>query len=244
MGPRPSVATRRSGIVAAMALGPTLAIEPDDSGDEIVCFDDLDPDPSGGMPVSPAQAVELLRTALLPDIAGPPPQPALRQAAARLRSGMSAEAGPHRHIGRAAGWTAVVPDDDIEVVVGAAAALLAPREPSVLPPGDETRVASLGPADWLGAIVGLVRAGAGASARPSTLVEFIGASPEVDGRVPTDEVGRVESAFEAVLPSWGAAGALDTEWMLTPLGRWALPRALARAWGGDLDAPSPFEAPA
>lgn len=226
-----------------MALGPTVVSEPGDSEDEVVCFDDLDPDPTGGDPFTLAQAVDILRTALVGEVGAAAPRTGLAEAATRLRSGMADDARPHRYLRRAAGWGSAVPDDDVELVIGAAAALVAPREPSGLPPADEARLASMAAADWMGAVVGLVHAGAGTTARPGRLVELIGECPEVDGDVPVEEVDRVESAFELIVPSWEAAGAVDGDWALTPLGRWVLPRALARAWGGDLDAPSPFGAP-
>jgi hypothetical protein len=46
----------------------------------------------------------------------------------------------------------------------------------------------------------------------------------------------VELAFEAVLPTWEAVGAVDGDRRLTALGAWGLPRALVRAWDSDLDA--------
>ena len=226
-----------------MALGPTVVNDPGDSEDEVVCFDDLDPDPTGGDPFTLAQAVGALRAALAGEVGKAPPQPALGAAAAALRSGMAGDTRPHRYLRRAAAWGSAVPDDDEELVIGAAAVLLAPVEPSGLAPADEARLASIGAADWMGAVVGLVRGGPGTSARPGRLVELIGECPEVDGEVSVEEADRVQSAFELILPSWEAAGAIDGEWVLTPLGVWVLPRALAWAWGGDLDGPSPFDAP-
>jgi hypothetical protein len=89
---------------------------------------------------------------------------------------------------------------------------------------------------WVGAVVGLVRGGVGASADPAALVAAIDACPEVDGTVDPDDADLVELAFEVVVPSWEAVGAVDADRRLTELGAWGLPRALARAWGGDLHA--------
>jgi hypothetical protein len=58
----------------------------------------------------------------------------------------------------------------------------------------------------------------------------------VDGTVDPDDADLVELAFEVVLPTWEAVGAVDADRRLTALGAWGLPGALARAWGGDLDA--------
>jgi hypothetical protein len=54
--------------------------------------------------------------------------------------------------------------------------------------------------------------------------------------VDPDDADLVELAFEVVLPTWEAVGAVDADRRLTALGAWGLPRALARAWGGDLNA--------
>jgi hypothetical protein len=89
---------------------------------------------------------------------------------------------------------------------------------------------------WVGAVVGLVRGGVGASAEPAALVAAINDCPEVDGTVDPGDADLVELAFEVVVPSWEAVGAVDADRRLTELGAWGLPRALARAWGSDLHA--------
>jgi hypothetical protein len=58
----------------------------------------------------------------------------------------------------------------------------------------------------------------------------------VDGTVNPDDADLVELAFEVVLSTWDAVGAVDADRRLTALGAWGLPWALARAWGGDLNA--------
>jgi hypothetical protein len=55
--------------------------------------------------------------------------------------------------------------------------------------------------------------------------------------VDPDDADLVELAFEVVLPTWAAVGAVDADRRLTELGAWGLPRALARAWGSDLHDP-------
>ena len=109
------------------------------------------------------------------------------------------------------------------------------REASGLDPELESAVMALELADWVGAIVGLVRAGVGASAEPEALIAAIHDTREVDGVVDPDDAAVVGFAFEVVLPTWEAVGAVDPDRRLTALGAWGLPRALARAWGGDLD---------
>jgi hypothetical protein len=110
------------------------------------------------------------------------------------------------------------------------------REPSGLDPELEAAVMALELADWLGAVVGLVRGGVGANAEPAALVAAINDCPEVDGTVDPDDAELVELAFEVVLPTWETVGAVDADRRLTALGAWGLARALARAWGGDLNA--------
>ena len=91
------------------------------------------------------------------------------------------------------------------------------------------------PADWVGAIVGVVREGVGADASPEALVGYIDDCPEVEGVVDPDETTLVEMVFELILPAWEAAGAVDQNRRLTLLGRWGLPRALAWAFDHDFD---------
>jgi hypothetical protein len=84
-------------------------------------------------------------------------------------------------------------------------------------------------ADWLGAVIGLVRSGPGSAAEPRDLVRLCNDCTEVDGLVDPDETTILEGAFESVLDSW-----------LTVLGNWLLPRALAWAWNADFDDENPF----
>jgi hypothetical protein len=129
-----------------------------------------------------------------------------------------------------------LPADDAELWLAAAGALIAMREPSGLDAELEASVMALELADWVGAVIGLARGGVGANAEPAALVTAINECPEVDGRVDPDDADLVELAFEAVVPTWEAVGAVDADCRLPALGAWGLPRALARAWGGDLDA--------
>lgn len=101
-------------------------------------------------------------------------------------------------------------------------------------------IISLEHADWLGAVVGAVRAGPGAGADAGDLVAFIDDCPEVEGVVDPEEVSLVEGPFDTVLYSWEAAGVVDGDRRLTELGCWLLPRALAWAWNADFDDENPF----
>ena len=182
-----------------------------------------------------AQAVELLRAALPPQTRPTLPVQELTQAAGRLRAGLADGDPAVDTIRRAAGLTPPLPSDDVELWLAATGALIALREDSGLEPELESAVMTLELADWVGAVLGLVRAGVGASAEPAALLEAINTCPEVDGPVDPDDATLVELAFEVVLPTWQATGAVDLHSRLTALGAWGLPAALARAWGGTLE---------
>jgi hypothetical protein len=183
-----------------------------------------------------AEAVEVLRQALPAPTLAQVPAGELTAACQRLRTGL------HRHdpaidtTRRAAALDPPLPADDAELWLAAAGALIAMRDPSGLDPELEAAVMALELADWLGAVIGLVRGGVGASAEPAALVAAINNCSEVDGTVDPDDADLVELAFEVMLPTWETVGAVDADRRLTALGAWGLPRALARAWGGDLNA--------
>lgn len=186
-----------------------------------------------------ASAADLLRRALPELLDTDPPPGALQAACDELRSGMRARRWPCEHIRRAAGWKPTrLPKGNLELWLGAVGGLFSPRDETGLDPEEEASIMALEHADWLGAVVGLVRAGVGASADPGALVTYINNCPEVEGAVDPDEETLVELAFELVLPAWEATGAVDARRRLTPLGRWGLPRALAWAWNGDFDRPT------
>jgi len=180
-----------------------------------------------------AEAVDLLQRALpeLRDVL--PPAGELEDAVLRLRAGIKGRRWPHRHMSRAAGFELARPMSSLELWLGATGGLIAMREESGLDDEAEASLMALQHADWLGAVVGLVRAGIGASAEPRALVGYINRSPEVEGELDYDDAGPVENAFELILPAWEAAGAVDGNRRLTALGRWGLPRALAWAWNGE-----------
>jgi Plasmid pRiA4b ORF-3-like protein len=183
-----------------------------------------------------AEAVEVLRGALPPQARPSLPAGDLAAACRRLRAGLGRHDPAVETIRRAAGLDPPLPADDAELWLAAAGALIAMLEPSGLDPELEAAVMALELADWVGAVVGLVRGGVGANAEPAALVAAINDCPEVDGTVDPDDADLVELAFEVVLPTWEAVGAVDADRRLTALGAWGLPRALVRAWGSDLDA--------
>ena len=196
-----------------------------------------------------AAAVELLRRAL-PELQGvEPPREELATAAQRLRTGFSRGGWPYEHVLGAAGWAKddLPADDGVELWLGGVGALISPREETGLDAEEEAAIIALDPADWLGAVIGVVREGVGADASPEALLGYIDACPEIEGAVDVAEAPLLEMAFELVLPAWEAAGTVDDSRRLTALGRWGLPRALAWAWGHHFDdgpAPGPAPGPA
>jgi len=166
-----------------------------------------------------------------------PPVGEFAAASEQLRAGLSGGEWPYEYILNAAGWQSdELPTEDRELWLGAAGALISPYEETGMDSEEEAVVMALELADWLGAVVGLVRGGVGASASPEVLVRYINECPEVEGTIEDEDTGVVEMAFELILPAWEATGAIDPHRRLTALGEWGLPRALVRAWGGDFEA--------
>ncbi|NUP89340.1 MAG: hypothetical protein HUU25_05905 [Candidatus Sumerlaeia bacterium] len=183
------------------------------------------------------EAASVLVDALPGEIGRPPPQPDLADAARAVRAGVESGLWPFDHIARANVWIdGPVPDDDRETVLWAAGALLIMEEDPGLDSGAASYVLTLEFGDWLGAVLGLVRAGPGADAAPAALVDHICACPEVEGEIDDADRSVVEAAFGVIAPSWEAAGVIDADRRLTRLGRWILPRMLTLAWGVDFDA--------
>jgi hypothetical protein len=195
-------------------------------------------------------AVTLLREALPEAQAVPVPVEELTAEAARFRS--AARKWPYRQVARAA-WgqrsRKRSPADDTDLWLDAAGAMAAMQghigaDLRLLEP-----VTVLRPADWAGAVIGLVRSGVNAIATAGDLVRYARQCPEIMSmKEPSDEAvaydpfagGVVDDeslcrGFEAALLCWEAIGAVSEQRWLTRLGWWGLPRALARAWNGDFD---------
>jgi hypothetical protein len=203
--------------------GPFSLFDDDDDVDDFVA----------ALEAEEIEALQLMRDAL-PEAHSLPPPPEFKAVVTRLRRELP-RAGRLRPVKRAAGWKRL-PEDDRELWLGTVGALVAMREDSGLDAEDESTIMAMETADWLGAVIGLVRAGIGGDAEPRALVEYINDCPEIDGDVEPDDAELIEFAFELVLPAWEAAGAVTSDRRLTALGRWGLPRALAWAWGHDFDA--------
>ena len=182
------------------------------------------------------QAVATLREALGGSVGAAAPDTAVAAAADRIRAGVKDRAWPYRHIADAAGWSGQPPAKDQQCCVEAAGALIGMREDSGLDVEQSSLIMAIDPAAWLGAVIGLVRAGPGARADAGDLVGYLDACPEVEGELDDDDADLVQSAFELILHTWEATGVVDARHRLTGLGSWVVPRALAWAWHGDFDA--------
>lgn len=89
-------------------------------------------------------------------------------------------------------------------------------------------------ADWLGVILGAVRAGPGASVHGEAMVDWINRCPEVTSSVAKRDRPYVAWTLDVAARVWNSLG-LVAEGELTELGWWTLPRAAAQAWGHDFD---------
>jgi hypothetical protein len=168
----------------------------------------------------------------------PAPGEALATIADRVRDGLRERDYPFAWIRSAAGLDKEpFPDSDAELVLRCAAATISPREETGLDPEEEATLLSLEHADWLGAIVSVVREGPGAQASPQALVDGIRACPEVEleAALDLDDEAHLETAFWILALPWHVLGVTDRDQRLTALGAWILPRALARAWDSDFD---------
>jgi len=183
-------------------------------------------------------AVEVLRNALHRYCGQPPPADQLRVAATTVRTRLRERGHPVAWVQQASGLSDEPPsEDDAELLIRLAAATISPLEETGLDVEEESLLISLEHADWLGAIISVVRDGPGADASPEALVDGIRNCPELvlESDLDIDEESHLEAAFWIVALPWQVLGLTDPEQRLTELGEWVLPRALARAWGGDFD---------
>jgi hypothetical protein len=210
--------------------------EPESSGADVVALPTadrgiletlgslLDPDDEEeflrGWNEAEREALDVLRGALADHVDDSPPQPELASAARRLRDAVTNGEWPVRHVAAAAGWAGRPPGDDRQCCVQTAAALIAMREESGMGDEVDSTMMVFEHADWLGAVIGLVRAGPGTRVRPADLVGHINACPEVDGVLDPEDRLLTESGFDTVLYAWRAAGAVDDDRRLTALGAW------------------------
>lgn len=175
----------------------------DEEGDPFLLDDDEIDEVIAGFEQAEADAVAaVLREALPPSSRLGLPARELAKTCERLRAELLSGQWPYDTIRRAAGLGKPLPTDDGELWLRPAASVIAPQEETGLDVEEESMLLSLQIADWLGAIVGLVRAGVGASADPRDLVEYIDNCPEISGPpLELDDASFIEASFEIVLPS-------------------------------------------
>ncbi|MDP9848958.1 hypothetical protein [Streptosporangium lutulentum] len=86
-------------------------------------------------------------------------------------------------------------------------------------------------ADWLAVVAALARRGPGVLASPERIARLIAESEDIDVTLDEPEdLDAAETLFSSVTPLWACLGIVDRTEVLTPLGRWGLPKALERAW--------------
>lgn len=202
-------------------------LDPDDLDDFIAVWNEVD-----------REAVDLLCAALDAHLGLPLPAAELAAAAARVREQIDADLFPLGWVhGAAALKCETLPDDDAELMLRCAAATISPREETGLGVEEEATLLSLEHADWLAAVIVTVREGVGCEASGEALANAVSHCPEVPLEADLDigEELHLEAAFSTAVLAWLALGLIDRDERLTPLGAWVLPRALARAWGGEFD---------
>lgn len=123
---------------------------------------------------------------------------------------------------------------DLDELTTAAATVFHAAAPQVDRQQQES-LAFLEWADWLGVVLGAVRAGTGTPMHGDAMVDFINRCPEVTTSISKRDRSYVAYALDVAAGVWTELG-LITDGALTAIGRWVLPRAAARAWGGDFDA--------
>jgi hypothetical protein len=195
-------------------------------------------------------AVTLLWEAL-PEAQGVPlPLEELTAEVARFRS--AARKWPYKQLARVA-WGhrpgRRAPADDTDFWLDAAGAMATMRRHIGVDSRLLEPVTLLRPADWAGAVIGMVRSGVNTIVMAEDLVRYARQCPEIMSMTePGDEAAAYDPfaggvaddeslcrGFEAALLSWEAMGAVSEQRWLTRLGVWGLPRALARAWNGEFD---------
>lgn len=116
---------------------------------------------------------------------------------------------------------------DAETVHGVAA-LVRPLQIEGVDADIARAVTHLEWADWLGAVIGLVRAGSGASVDGEALVTLVNRCPEVTTSIPRGERAAVASCFDAATDEWEALG-VSQGGTLTVRGVRVLPLAMLAA---------------
>ncbi|MEU1732650.1 hypothetical protein [Streptosporangium sp. NPDC020145] len=181
----------------------------------------------------------------------PPERPAadLRAACVRLREVLADPGYPGNVLRACAGYEGEpLPADDEELWLSVTAGIAGPV--SDLPEDDDVSeefadldgelshedavlaaLCAIHHADWLAVVATLARRGPGVLASPERIARFIAESEDIDVQMDDPEdLEAAETLFSSVTPLWACLGIVDKSEVLTPLGRWGLPKALERAW--------------
>lgn len=204
-------------------------------------------DPGLAWDAAERHGVRLLQQALPDARRVPAPIADLSDAAARIRS--AARKFPYRQLARAAWGRTRLPADDTQLWLEAAGAMATMQNHLDIDSPPLAPMSVLRPADWAGAVIGVVRSGVSSAVTAEDLLRYASASADAAHARETDRADPAYDpfasvaeddqsllrAFEAALLLWEAVGAINDARWLTGLGWWGLPRALARAWNGDFD---------
>lgn len=207
------------------------------AGDPAGPVDDLDDDLDdeeflAELETEDREAAELLIEMLGDNLSREVPRRQRSAATRLLRAGVSGGAWPYDWFARSLSWAAGVPndlDEEAAWLIAAGSVVSPPQDP-----GWDTEsvaaVMTLTHADWLAAVVAMVRRGPGSDAGPQALVRTSLVVPEIEEDGDSDGIELVEHAFEVLTPLWQALGAMDEDRRVTELGCWGLPRALWLTW--------------
>lgn len=182
-----------------------------------------------------ASAIELLESALAKQLAAPGPGDAMfEEIAGRLRNGGSEKAADSAADIEAVSATAGLSGDEPAetFVLRFVSAYAVPRRLDLFTAEERDAIRHLEWADWLGALIGLTRAGEGTVVSPQGMVKAINRCPEITTTIPKADAEYVAWSFELTLHAWGLAGVIDDEERLTEFGAAVLPRAFRAAWQG------------
>lgn len=215
------------------AASPFDRLDDLDDPDDLDYLDDLDDEEFlAALDEADREAAALLMEMLGDDLPSEVPQRQCSASTGLLRAGVSRGAWPYDWFARSLSWAAGVPndmDDEAAWLIAAGSVVSPPQDPG----WDIESVAAvmtLTHADWIAAVVAMVRQGSGADASPQALVRTSSVVPEVEVEFDYDGLQLVEHAFELVMPLWQALGAVDDDRRVTALGCWGLPRALWLTW--------------
>lgn len=175
------------------------------------------------------------RAALGSMLADLPPRPRpdaeLRTAVQRVRDGLERDQWPFDLLRSAGGIGAgPPPEDDAELWLTLAAGVVecGDEPPAALDEEAAAAWMSLSHAEWVAAVVALVRAGPGTAVDPRALATAVEAAVADEDHDEDDAL--LAAAFGPVVLLWSELGVLDGDGRLTPLGSWGLPESVVRAW--------------